>query len=192
MPDINDDSPAVFSRPFPIARVSPVAFDMRLEAGPDERKALAAFLDVVSVDSLSAELKITAWRREGARVRGHVSAHVTQACVVTLEPIESDIKEEIDATFLPEHSRHFNRRTNEDGEYVIDPDGPDEPEAFSGSDIDIGALVTEAVALAIDPFARKPGAELPPVADEDDGAPVEEENRSPFAALKDWKGGSEK
>ena len=36
------------------------------------------------------------------QVTGHVRARVGQTCVVTLEPIESEIDEEIDLTFAPE------------------------------------------------------------------------------------------
>lgn len=184
MPD-----PIPFARPFPVSRVSSVSFDMHLEANEDERRALAGFWEVESVESLAGDLTISPWRRDGVRVRGEVAAHLTQACVVTLEPIESDIVEAIDATFLPENSKHFRRQTNEEGELVIDPDGPDEPEPFTGGEIDLGALVAEAIALSIDPYPRKEGAALPETPAE---AEEEEEERpaSPFAALKDWKGGS--
>ncbi|WP_174801585.1 YceD family protein [Martelella limonii] len=177
-----------FSRPFPVARASAVAFDMKLETDERERAATADFLDVRTVDALSAELRISPWRRDGVRVRGTVRAEITQSCVVTLEPIEAVIEEDVDATFLPETSRHFQRKVNEEGELIVDPDGPDEPEPFSGSEIDIAALVVEAIGLAIDPYPRKEGAAVPeefavPEDDADEEAPP-----SPFAALKNWKG----
>ena len=177
-----------FARPFPVSRVASVAFDMHIEATPEELTALALFWEVEAVGKVEGELKISPWRRDGVRVRGEVSAHLVQSCVVTLEPVESDIVETIDATFLPETSRHFSRQANEEGELVVDPDGPDEPEPFSGGEIDVGALVAEAIALSIDPYPRKEGAELaeePVQAEAEDDRPP-----SPFAALKDWKGGS--
>jgi hypothetical protein len=67
---------------------------------------------------------------------------------------------------------------------VLDPDGPDVPEIFSGDTIDAGEIVGEFAALAIDPYPRKQGI----VFDghiEDTG----ENDKKPaaFAALKDWK-----
>ena len=179
-----------FSRPFAVSRASSVAFDMRIDADAAERAATAGFLDVRSVESLSADLRISPWRRDGVRVRGTVRAGITQACVVTLEPLEATIEEEVDATFLPETSRQFHRKLNAEGELIVDPDGPDEPEPFAGSEIDIAALVVEAIGLAIDPYPRKPGAALPEELSEEDEAEDEAEP-SPFAALKNWKKPSE-
>lgn len=175
-----------FLRPFAVARASATAFDMTVEANADERAETAAFLDVRSVESLTASLRISPWRRDGVRVRGTVHAEITQSCVVTLEPLGAVIEEEVDATFLPENSRQFHRKLNEEGELIVDPNGPDEPEPFGGSEIDIAALVVEAIGLAIDPYPRKPDAALP----EELVAPEEADEEappSPFAALKNWK-----
>ncbi|MGV0909210.1 YceD family protein [Martelella sp. FOR1707] len=185
-----EDRKLPFSRPFAVARASSAAFDMRVEAAEAERAATADFLDIRSVESLTADLRISPWRRDGVRVKGTVRAEITQNCVVTLEPLEATIEEEVDATFLPENSRQFHSKFNEEGELIVDPDGPDEPEPFAGSEVDIAALVIETIGLAIDPYPRKPGAALPEDSaegddTEDDAAP------SPFAALKDWKNKSE-
>ncbi len=40
---------------------------------------------------------------------------------------------------------------------LLDPDGPDIPDTFTGDTIDAGAVVSEHVALAIDPYPRKAG-----------------------------------
>ncbi|WP_319517465.1 DUF177 domain-containing protein [uncultured Martelella sp.] len=182
-----------FSRPFTVARAAAVPFEMRIDVEGDELERLAGFLEVDAVTSLSADLRITPWRREGVRVRGEVRAHVVQSCVVTLEPIETDFSEPVDATYLPENSRQFKRKINAEGELLVDPEGPDDPEPFTGSDIDLAAVVIEMLGLAIDPYPRKPDAELPSeVIDEDDGEDAVADRGSPFAALKDWKGGGSK
>ncbi|WP_187326888.1 YceD family protein [Martelella lutilitoris] len=187
-----NEKPLPFSRPFAVARAAAVPFEMRLEAKGDELERLAGFLDVDAVTALAADLRITPFRREGVRVRGDVKAHIVQSCVVTLEPIETDLSAPVDATYLPEQSRQFRRKVNEEGELLVDPEGPDDPEPFSGSEIDIAAVVIEAIGLAIDPYPRKPDAELPPdVSDEGDEGEATAEKESPFAALKDWKGGGE-
>jgi uncharacterized metal-binding protein YceD (DUF177 family) len=105
--------------------------------------------------------------------------------VVTLEPVESTIDEHFEQTFVPEGSKLARIVTNEVSEMVLDPDGPDLPEVFSGDTIDAGAIVGEFAALAIDPYPRKPGVDFVDhiEGDAEDNAG----RRNPFAALKDWK-----
>ncbi|MBB5372428.1 YceD family protein [Acidocella aromatica] len=105
-----------------------------------------------------------------ATLRMH--ARVTQVCVVTLEPFESDITEEAELRFVP------IREQAEDEEEEFLPEsleGPDELPYANGI-IDLGAALAEQLALALDPYPRKPGAELPPEASDD--------SAHPFAALK--------
>jgi len=118
------------------------------------------------------------------RVKGNVKAKIVQACVVTLEPVESDIDEDFEHIFVPEDSKLARAPSVAAGEMVLDPDGPDLPDTFTGDTIDAGAVVAEFAALAIDPYPRKPDVEFEghiEDAGENDRKP------SPFAVLKDWK-----
>lgn len=90
----------------------------------------------------------------------------------------------MEAIFVPEGSRLARIAANDSGEMVLDPDGPDIPDVFTGDTIDAGGVVAEHVAMAIDPYPRKQGAsfgERIESTDKDDARP------NPFAALKDWK-----
>ena len=62
------------------------------------------------------------------------------------------------------------------GEVEFDPEAPDPPDILLSDAIDLASYVVEHLALEVDPFARKPGAEF-------DYAPPTAEI-SPFAALK--------
>ena len=64
---------------------------------------------------------------------------------------------------------------------AIDPEAPDPPEVMDGTTIDIGALVEEIFVLAIDPYPRAPGAELPANGGVEPGS----EGESPFAVLRE-------
>ena len=178
----NDDLP--FSYPVKVGHISANPVRIVLEANAEELKALAKFWNVVSVDYLKAELQVTRWKKDGVKIKGEVHAAVTQSCVVTLEPVTSKIDEPVEHIFVPEGSKLARMVTNEEGEIVLDPDGPDIPDQFTGDSIDVGAAVAEFAALAIDPYPRKPDAEFPEAADKE---PEEEKRPSPFAALKDWK-----
>ena len=164
-----------FSHPIEVHRVPPGGLDLTLTANEAERSGLAEQFGLLAVRSLSAELSLRPWRKSGLRVSGTVRAEVEQACVVTLEPVSQTIEEEIEVNFLPESEIETPGR-----EVDIDPDD-DTPEPFTGSAVDLGALVSEYLSLGIDPYPRKPGVAFEPVADdvpESDGTA-----ESPFAAL---------
>lgn len=130
-----------------------------LEADDAQRAALARAHNLVSVEHFSATLTAHPWRGEGVRVTGKVEADITQACVVTMEPMPARIDEDVEALFVPEGSR-LSRADHEGGEIVMEPEGDDVPEPFTGNRIDIGALAEEFFALGIDPYPRKESATL--------------------------------
>lgn len=173
-----------FSYLVKVGHISANAVTVRVEADAKEREGLAELWKVEAVNALSAELQIARWKKDGVRIRGQLKGEIVQACVVTLEPVTSSFKQDLEQIFVPEGSRLARIVTDERGEMVLDPDGPDLPESFTGDTIDAGALVAEFAALEIDPYPRKPGAELAATAP----AETEEPKRpSPFAVLKDWK-----
>jgi hypothetical protein len=106
-------------------------------------------------------------------VVGRVSATVRQTCVVTLDPIESEIEESVDLTFLPGAAPATGDGS---GRVALAVDGDEEREPLVGDAIDLGAIATEFLILGIDPYPRKPDAvfEAPP----NDAA-----GEHPFAAL---------
>lgn len=178
----NDGVP--FSYLVKVGHISANPVEVRLEADARELEALAESWNVLSVDELRADLQINRWKKDGIRVKGRVKAKIVQACVVTLDPVPSEIDEPFEQIFIPENSKLARRPANDAGEMVLDPDGPDLPETFEGDTIDAGEVVTEFAALAIDPYPRKPGIDFTGHI-EDDGA--KDKKPSPFAALKDWK-----
>jgi hypothetical protein len=177
------------SYPISVQRLPQMGLNVKIEADERERAALRDFHELEDVKSFKADLQIAPWKKDGIRVRGKVQADIVQACVVTLEPIETRIDTDIDTLFVPENSRLARLPLDDNGELIISAEGPDIPETFSGDRLDAGAVAEEFFELAIDPYPRKEGVEAaPPLtvdvgADDDDAAnPV-----NPFAALKDWK-----
>ena len=173
-----------FSYAVKVGGVSHNPLEVHLEADDRERVALARLWSVESVDSFSADLKIRRWKKDGVKIIGEVRATVTQSCVVTLEPVKSDILEEIDQIFVPEGSALARLPQNEEGEILIDPEGPDLPDVFVGDTIDVGDVAAEFAAMGIDAYPRKPGVTFE--APQTEVAP-EEKKPSPFAVLKNLK-----
>jgi hypothetical protein len=159
----------------------PKPFDMKLAATASERVAIAAAYGCLSVEELSARLSLS---RKGAllRVVGELQARVTQACVVTLEPVSSAFTEEVMIRFAPPRPDRITRKGPASGEpeTVVAMDAEDPPELVVDGMADIGTALLELFALGLNPYPRAPEAvlEQAPVS-----APVELDLRRPFAGL---------
>jgi uncharacterized metal-binding protein YceD (DUF177 family) len=181
---IKERGDAPFSYKVKVGHISANPVTVKLSADKTELIELAKLWKVDAVKRVDSELQVARWKKDGVRIRGHVDAEIVQSCVVTLEPVEAAISEDIDRIYVPEGSRLARLVLDERGEMVLDPEGEDIPEAFSGDTIDAGEAVCEAVALAIDPYPRKPDAEF---ADHVESTDATDRKPSPFAVLKDWK-----
>lgn len=180
------DTPAL-TYPVPVLHLPQKGVTVKIGTDDKERAALAETHGLEAVNSFSAEFLLTPWKKDGIRLRGHVDAEIVQSCVVTLEPLTSTVSEEVDTVFVPENSRLARIKLDESGEMLLDAEGADIPETFTGDRIDVGAVAEEFFELAIDPYPRKPG--LP----EDSEPQVfgtegeEEKPVSPFAKLSEWR-----
>ncbi|AZO30203.1 MULTISPECIES: DUF177 domain-containing protein [Mesorhizobium] len=163
-----------------VARLPQKGLPVVIAADERQRAALAAEYDLLSVESYRAELLVASWKRNGVKVSGRVEADITQACIVTLDPVAAHIDEPVEALFLPEQSKLGREGFESGGEIVLDADGPDSPETFSGDTIDVGALAEQFFGLAIDPYPRKPGASLDA---EGDDQPEESEFQKKLRSL---------
>lgn len=152
----------------------PVRLTLEPDAG--QRAAIAGELGLESLPALTADVTVKAWL-DGAELAGRFKAVVEQICSVSLDPFEQPLEGQIDVRVVPAGSP--NAGTAEGGEVELDPDAADPPDVLAGDAVDVAAYVVEHLALEIDPFPRKPGAEFeftPPQVEE-----------SPFAVLKKLK-----
>lgn len=129
-----------------------------IEADEEQRRRLAEDHGLIAVDRYRAELLVSRWKRHGVKVDGAVEADIVQECGVTLEPLPSHLAAPFSALYLPANSKLGREGFETGGEILLDAEGPDSPELFSGDTIDVGALAEEYFELAIDPYARAPGA----------------------------------
>jgi len=166
-----------FSRLVTVSALPDEGRTVVLQATEAERVGLAKRLDLVALDRLEASVT-AAKRRAGAAVRIQFTADVVQSCVVTLEPLRAKIEDCVDLLYRSENTEK-SPAAGERREVVVGLDDDDSYEPLTGDTIDLGAAVAEHLALAIDPYRRKPGATLEPA-----GAEAEAADR-PFAALAD-------
>lgn len=144
-----------FSRPVPLERLGRNAIVEEISATATERAALARRFGLLGLDRFAAMLRIGAADGGGPiRVDGHLSADATQACVVTLEPVASRVEED----FCLLYSLKADPAVVEAGEVIVEPEGEGPPEPLGGAGIDLGEIVAQQLALALDPYPRAPGA----------------------------------
>jgi hypothetical protein len=151
-----------------VMRLPQKGMPVTIDADARQRALLAEQHGLLGVDRFHAELVVTSWKRNGVKVAGRVEADIEQECVVTLEPLQARISEEIAQIYLPEQSKLGRQGFHEGGEILLDAEGPDSPETFAGDTIDVGALAEEFFGLAIDPYPRKPGVALTATDEPDD------------------------
>lgn len=136
-----------------------------------QRAAIAADLGLSALPALRMEARIVPAMQDAWELTGHITARVVQPCGVTLAPVETDISEQVRRLYSP-------HTTVPHGEEVEMTDDEVEP---LGQVIDAGAVMVEALALALPPYPRAPGAHLEPAPSDDAG----DDTRRPFAGLAD-------
>ena len=145
-----------------VARLPKKGMPVTIEADEAQCVALASVHGLNAVRSLRADMDVAGWKKGGVKVVGRVLARIEQSCIATLEPVDETVDEEFSALFLPEGSRLAVPQRLVEGEMILDAEGEDGPELFSGDTIDVGALAEEFFALGINPYPRKSGAQVEP------------------------------
>lgn len=171
------DKPDPWRVPITVAQIPETGLHRDLEADLATRAAMAEVAGLLEIFSATASLDLTPNGRGRFRVAGRVRARVGQVCVVTLDPIENDIDEQIDLVFAPpEQISDLSALVYDVAE--SETEIPDPPEPIVNGVIDLGRLVTDALFLGIDPYTRRMDVVFePPVETTDPEA-------HPFAALK--------
>jgi uncharacterized metal-binding protein YceD (DUF177 family) len=157
-----------------VAQIPDGGLHREIEADAPARAVMTEAAGLRDISSLRAAFDLS--RRSGrVHVVGRVQAKVGQTCVVTLEPIENQIDEEVDLIFAPADEIAPQIDADDDGgeAAVAEP-----PEPIENGMIDLGRLATDVLYLAIDPYPRKQGVVFEPQL-----TAVDPEDH-PFAALK--------
>lgn len=163
-----------WSVPVDVEDIPDTGLHVEIDAPEAVRTALRALAGLRDLPRLSAVFDL-ARRGAGVRVTGQVSARVGQTCVVTLEPVESDLEESVDLVFAPASAESAKAET-----FDLGTQDEDSPEPLVDGKLDLGAIATEFLLLGIDPYPRKAGAEYAPVKADDGSA-------RPFAGLEALK-----
>lgn len=152
-----------------IVRLHQVGGGVKRTLEPDAaaRARIARSLDLASLDAFVAEMQLVP-SPGGWRLSGRVKASLAQTCGITLEPLPV----EIDAPFTV----NLAEAVDEESDEIVITMDDESPDLIEEGQIDLGQYAVEQLALRLDPFPRKPGAEFV--------QPPEPAEISPFAVLK--------
>jgi uncharacterized metal-binding protein YceD (DUF177 family) len=174
------EKPDPWRVPVAVEQIPDTGVHRDLKADATIRQAIADVGDLREVLAAEASFDVTPMSGGRYHVAGHVRARIGQTCVVTLEPMESDIDEPVDLTFVPPDQIPEMAALIDEAEHSSG-DTPDPPEAIENGIIDLGRVATDALYLAVNPYPRKPQAVFEPVVE------VTDPEDHPFAALKALK-----
>lgn len=159
-------------------------FDFDIAPTPEEAVALAQLMGALSLRKMRFAGRLVAGARGRWTLEATLGATVVQPCVVSLEPVTTRIDQPVRRLFVPEEGAR-------PAEIVLRGEDDDDETEPLGDHIDLGLVATEALALALPAYPRKPGAvlggELEGRGDSLSGGTVdgggEGDTRRPFAAL---------
>ena len=150
------------------------SFDLRPE--PEVRAALAERLGISSVRKLRFTGRLEPQGRRDWRLEAELGATVVQPCGVTLAPVTTRIDEPVVRRYMADAPE-----SPEEGEVEM----PDETVEPLPASVDLGAVMTEALALALPPYPRADDAASGDAVFAGPGTtPMTDEEARPFAQLR--------
>jgi uncharacterized metal-binding protein YceD (DUF177 family) len=163
-------------RPADLAARKPTRFSETPDTG--QCADIAAELGIEAVRKLTFKGELRPAGRRDWTLEADLGATIVQACIVTLAPVTTRIEETVVRTYLSELPEPVGDEVEMPEDDTIEP---------LPAIIDIGAVMIEALALALPLYPRAPGAELGETAVTEPGKPVmTDEDARPFAGLADF------
>ena len=165
-----------YSEPFRVGSLSnrkPNRFELK----PDRamRAKIAQYLGITAISKLRFAGEIRPKGRYDFTLQALLEASVEQPCSITLEPVVTELREEVLRVYLSD----WHDPTGEEMEMPDDDTTEALPEV-----IDAGHVLVESLSLALPPFPRAPGATLEEAQFAAPGtAPLRDGDLKPFAGL---------
>jgi uncharacterized metal-binding protein YceD (DUF177 family) len=182
----NDIDTPVLSRPLKVDEIRD-GTGGETAATDTELAAIARLLDLVALKRFVLSYRLDRAGTGRLRLTGRLHADVTQTCVVSLEPVEAKLELPVEVEFWPAALvEELEQNAEEGGSQGL----LDWPEAVVDGRIDLGPVMYETLATALDPYPKRKGASFdwsqarPPGAGEGRSGPF-----AALAALKRREGG---
>ncbi|MGH6734467.1 MAG: YceD family protein [Methyloceanibacter sp.] len=154
---------------------------LAIDATRAEMTSIAALLGLASLDNLNLDYRLRLGGQGRVQLTGRLKANVTQTCVVSLDPIEASIDVPVAVEFWPAPLiADLESRVEDPRQSGL----LDWPEAIVDGTLDLGPVIYETLATALDPYPKREGASFEW---SQGGVEPEDGESGPFAALKQLK-----
>lgn len=177
----NDADRPPISRPLRVDDIRDGASG-EIAATEAEMAASARLLDLLRLEGLTFAYRLRHGAAGRLRLTGSLKAAVTQSCVVSLDPVEATLDVPVEVEFWPvsliEELEGSVEEPGSTGRF-------DWPEPIIDRKIDLGPVIYETLATALDPYPKREGVSF----DWSQGTPEAGGARQsgPFAALAKLK-----
>ncbi len=145
---------ADFSAPIALDAINRLTAPVVIEADAVQCSRLAERFALLAVERLSGTLAL-ARTGDVVTIDGSVEAAVQQACAATGTAIPTQIRETVHLKLVPAATLEA---AEDEAEMELDADALDIM-GHDGKQIDLGAIIADTMALALDPFPRSPDAD---------------------------------
>ena len=152
-------------RPVRVDEIGPIGLAYDVDANVEECVALAQRMHIPEIRALTCTFRLTPEYRGAFAALGRLRAIVVRTCVVSLDDFPVEIDEQFTIRFVPAGQETENP----------DPEVEDEV-SYQDGVLDLGEATAEQLALSLEPYPRRPDAELPQFG--------EDKTENPFAVLR--------
>jgi hypothetical protein len=136
--------------------IGPRGVERTRTASEAERADTTRALDLVALDRLEAVYRIRRLGDDRFALSGRLRAALAQSCVVSGDPVPAAIDEAFEVEYRANPGEEPAGTLEDEIEALAAP----EIEPIAGGVLDVGRIVFETLAAALDPYPRAPGAEL--------------------------------
>ncbi len=150
-----------------------------IEPDSDARKAIARTIGVLQVKKLRFDGALIPTGKRDWRIEATLGATVSQACVITLDPVTTRIDEAITRSYISDFDKRDDTSDDTEIEMIEDDTTDPLPET-----LDLIDVIAEALVLTMPTYPRKVGIEAELVGVTEPGKSVmTDEDARPFARL---------
>lgn len=145
-------------------------------------RSLADDLALSSLKKVTFDGKLTPLGTRDWQLDAQLGVTLIQPCVVTLDPVTTRIEEDVRRQYL---AHYADVAESADAGDEIEMPEDDSTEALPAA-LDLGAVMLEALVLAVPQWPRAPGADLGALSVTEPGkAPLQDADLRPFAGLRE-------
>jgi hypothetical protein len=133
-----------------------------IELNADERRAVAVFLGLVALESFAMDYRVEPLEKGRFVLTGKLHAELSQACVITLEPVPEIVDEPIEAELWPESQLQDEDAApaDEEKEFFDEQASADPPVPIIAGRADLAGFAIEILSTSMEAYPRRENAKF--------------------------------